>query len=122
MQTPFFKTLGLDLSRYFSGTLNVSIAPMRYRIAQPHHTFRQVRWHPTQPAEDFSFIDVRLLPAQGAMLRGWIYYPHPETKPEHFQQVDVLECLLPRIENIDVGAQIQLCAPSDQILFHATRD
>jgi hypothetical protein len=27
MQTPFFKALGLDLSGFYVGTLNVSIAP-----------------------------------------------------------------------------------------------
>src|SRR3954465_7598026 len=61
MQAHHFLARGLDLSRFYAGTLNVSIAPFRYRILQPHLTFRNVAWHPTEPAEDFSFFDVRLL-------------------------------------------------------------
>jgi hypothetical protein len=32
MQVPFFRDRGLDLSRYFLGTLNVSIAPKVFTI------------------------------------------------------------------------------------------
>lgn len=35
MQKPFFQALGLDLSPYHVGTLNVSIAPLRYRVIAP---------------------------------------------------------------------------------------
>ena len=59
------------------------------------HTFRDVKWHPTEPAEDFSFFDVRLIRSGAPALAGLINYPHPETKPMHFQQPDVLELLLP---------------------------
>ena len=32
MQLPFFAELGLDLSAFYPGTLNVSIAPLSYRV------------------------------------------------------------------------------------------
>ena len=54
------KELGLDLSAFHPGTLNVSTAPLRHRVVQPKLTFRDVKWHPTEPAEDFSFFDVTL--------------------------------------------------------------
>ncbi len=117
MQTPFFHTLGLDLSRYHMGTLNVSIAPLSYRVVTPRLTFRSVKWHPTEPPEDFSFFDVRLLRENLPPIEGLIYFPHPETKPTHFQNPDVLELLLPFVEGLGYGTVIQLEVPSAQLLI-----
>ena len=44
MQMPFFRELGLDLSPYFLGTLNVAIAPFRFEMKLPKYTFRKIRW------------------------------------------------------------------------------
>jgi hypothetical protein len=116
MQAPLFRALGLDLTPFYLGTLNVSIAPLSYRVVRPRLTFRQVKWHPTEPAEDFSFFDVRLLRTGGPPVDGMIYYPHPETKPEHFQRPDVLELLLPFMEGLAVAASMRLAVPMDQML------
>jgi hypothetical protein len=117
MQTPFFQTLGLDLSPYHSGTLNVSIAPLRYRVIAPRLTLRAIKWHPTEPAEDFSFFDLRLLRDGAPPVEGLIYYPHPDTKPTHFQKPDVLELLLPFVPGLAYGAPIQVQVPAEQMLF-----
>lgn len=117
MQNPYFKALGLDLGIYHPGTLNVSIAPCRYRVGRPRHTFRQVKWHPAEPAEDFSFFDVRLIGPDGSRVGGLIYFPHPDTKPEHFQQPDVLEILLPFAEGVDYGAELVFETPQDQMVI-----
>lgn len=116
MQTESFKRLGLDISKFYAGTLNVSIAPGRYRIIKPRFTFARVKWHPTEPAEDFSFFDVRVL-RPGGDLAGYIYYPHPETKPEHFQAPDVLELLLPYMDGISYGVNLKLQIPAEQMAF-----
>ncbi len=117
MQLPFFQGLGLDLGGFHLGTLNVSVAPLCHRVLKARHTFRAVKWHPVEPAEDFSFFDVRVHPAQGGSVRGWIYYPHPETKPEHFQQPDVLELLLPWTEGLGYGQRMRLEVPEEQMTF-----
>ncbi|MES2924793.1 MAG: hypothetical protein V4819_24780 [Verrucomicrobiota bacterium] len=117
MQDPYFKALGLDLGVYHPGTLNVSIAPRRYRASRARHTFHGVKWHPTEPAEDFSFFDVRLILADSSRVDGLIYYPHPDTKPEHFQQPDVLELLLPFIEGLNYGAELILEIPAGQMVI-----
>jgi hypothetical protein len=117
MQTPFFRALGFDLGRYHGGTLNVSIAPRHYRVVAPRLTYRAVKWHPTEPAEDFSFFDVRLLRDNLHPVEGLIYFPHPETKPTHFQAPDVLELLLPFVEGLAYGTEIQIEVPSMQILI-----
>lgn len=117
MQDPHFKALGLDLDVYHTGTLNVSIAPSRYRVRRARHTFHDVKWHPTEPAEDFSFFDVRLILPDGGRVDGLIYFPHPDTKPEHFQQPDVLELLLPFVEGLNYGAELILEIPEDQMVI-----
>ena len=122
MQTPHFRARGLDLAVFYGGAVNVSIAPLRYRVAQPRLTFRAVSWHPTEPAEDFSFFDVRLLREGQPAAEGLIYYPHPETKPEHFQKPDVLELLLPFVEALSYGDELLLELPEAQILIENEED
>jgi hypothetical protein len=117
MQTPYFYALGLDLGAYYGGTLNVSIAPLRYQVVAPRQTFRAVKWHPTEPAEDFSFFDVRLVQPAAPAVEGLIYHPHPDTKPAHFQQPDVLELLLPFVAGLSYGAVIRLEVPAAQMLI-----
>ena len=90
MQKPYFYDRGLDLSSYFSGTINLSIAPHKYELKQAKHTFKQVKWSPNDPAEDFSFFDCQILLESDKEIDGLIYYPHPDTKPEHFQAPDIL--------------------------------
>ncbi len=115
MQMPYFQSLGLDLSAFHLGTVNVSIEPLRYRVLNPRYTFRAVKWHPLDPAEDFSFFDVRVIRDGGESLDGLIYYPHPETKPTHFQQPDILELLLPFVEGLRYGIPLKLEIPECQI-------
>jgi hypothetical protein len=117
MQLPFFRELGLDLSVYHLGTLNVTIAPLSYRVVKPRLTFRDVKWHPTEPAEDFSFFDVVVHRDDAAHVSGLIYFPHPDTKPEHFQSPDILELLLPWTEGFEYGGKIHLEVPCEQMLF-----
>nr|ACO70918.1 conserved hypothetical protein [uncultured Verrucomicrobiota bacterium] len=117
MQAPHFLSRGLDLSAFHLGTLNVSVAPMRYEVVAPVLTFRAVKWHPVEPAEDFSFFEVRLVAHAVHPVAGLIYYPHPETKPEHFQEADVLELLLPWTEGLAYGSQISIQVPPDQMVF-----
>lgn len=117
MQTPFFLERGLNLGEFHRGTINVSIAPLRYRVLKARCTFRNVKWHPTEPAEDFSFFDVRLLRTGKTPVAGLVYFPHPETKPAHFQQADVLELLFPFIPDLGYGRQLKLEMPEDQMLI-----
>ncbi|MDP1591500.1 MAG: hypothetical protein Q8M07_27335 [Prosthecobacter sp.] len=120
MQLPFFKELGLDLSVFHLGTLNVSIAPLSYRVVQPKWTFQKVKWHPTEPAEDFSFFDVTVHRDGAPPVNGFIYHPHPDTKPEHFQSPDVLELLLPWTDGLGYGSKLRLDVPAAQMTFTRT--
>jgi CTP-dependent riboflavin kinase len=116
MQKPFFKKLGLDLEQYFSGTLNISIHPHQYIIKNSKYTFRNVQWSSTEPAEDFSFFDCLILFNHNTTaINGLIYYPHPETKPEHFQSADILEIIAPPIENLKYEDEVMLECDRTQI-------
>lgn len=115
MQAPHFRRRGLDIDRFHRGTLNVTIAPRKPVPVRPRMTFPDVRWHPTEPAEDFSFCDAAVRTAVGQEFTGLVYYPHPETKPEHFQDEHVLELLMPEIPGIEYGQEIELAIDPAQM-------
>ncbi|MGF1665011.1 MAG: hypothetical protein ACFCVC_01950 [Acidimicrobiia bacterium] len=102
MQLPHFLALGVDLRPFHPATINISVAPRTVRLAAADVTYRQVRWHPTEPAEDFSFAPCRLR-VGGRVVDALIYWPHPETKPEHVQTPDILELLAPHIDGLAYG-------------------
>ncbi|HUF62826.1 MAG TPA: hypothetical protein VMN36_12180, partial [Verrucomicrobiales bacterium] len=85
MQQPAFAALGWDISRFHPATLNVSIAPWTYEVLKPVFTAWNLRWCPVAPPEDFSFFECRVRWRSGPPREGLLYRPHPETKPEHFQ-------------------------------------
>jgi hypothetical protein len=120
MQKPFFVDRGLDLDPYFSGTINLSIAPYNYLIKQAKYTFHDLKWCADAPAEDFSFFDCQLILNDGRNFSGLIYYPHPETKPEHFQDPQVLEIMAPLIEGLNYGDEVMLAIDRTQIEIRAS--
>ncbi|MFN2456184.1 MAG: hypothetical protein ABR577_18425 [Pyrinomonadaceae bacterium] len=115
MQKPFFRERGLDLDQYYSGTINISIAPYRYKIKKAKCTFRNVKWSQDVPPEDFSFFDCRIIHANGEAADGLLYYPHPETKPQHFQPAGVLEVLTSHIEGLRYGMELIIELDSEQL-------
>ena len=115
MQKPFFYQQGLDLEPYFSGTLNISISPSQYTVKQAKYTFKNIKWAEKEPAEDFSFFDCRILLKNGEVKEGLIYYPHPDTKPEHFQAADILEIITFKIDDLNYDDEVILDVDSQQI-------
>ena len=114
MQLPYFLERGFDLRPYFLGTLNVAIAPHQYQLVNPTITLEQVPWTAAHAPETFSFAHCRLM-WQGRTDDGWIYYPHPETKPMHFQHPDRVEVLMPQIAGIQYGDRVQLAVLTDEV-------
>ena len=119
MQIPHFAERGLDLSDWFPATLNLSLSPRGFELREANFTFREVDWHPTEPAEDFSFFacEVRS-PETDDWFAGWGYYPHPETKPEHFQPDDLLEVMVERkLPGLAYGDPVELRADPHRIVW-----
>ncbi len=115
MQRPYFAAHGFRLDWVHPATLNLSLAPKQFRILRPAKTIRNLRWHPTEPAETFSFCDCRIHAPDGKIVVGYVYCPHPETKPEHHQPPDVLEILAPFIDGIHYGLRLTIELRSSQI-------
>ena len=114
MQLPYFRDRGLDLSGFYLGTLNVSISPQTFEFIAPEYTFERVKWHPDYPAETFSF-SLAIVIVRDISYRGWIYYPHPETKIGHFQDDSILEVIAPKINNLNYGDRLCLKLDSREI-------
>ena len=116
MQIPHFRALGLDLAGFFPGTINVDVSPWSFRPGPAARRFERVAWHPTMPAETFSFARVTLV-RHGVRHAALVYWPHPETKPEHFQPAGVVEILAPRIDGIEPGDAVAIESDPDQALW-----
>ena len=86
-----------------------------FTLIRPRHRFPALRWSDLSPPEDFSFYDCRLLFDGERQWEGLVYYPHPDTKPDHFQAPDILEILTRRIPGLDYGDRLTLALDSDQI-------
>jgi len=106
-QKPIFRERGLNLERFFQGTLNISIAPRRYEMVCPAYTFRQVAWTDLHPPEDFSFSLCKVR-YHSKEYRGYVYYPHPETKIRNFQNPSLVEVIGEYIPGIGYGDQVEL--------------
>jgi hypothetical protein len=107
MQIPVFQKLGVDLSPYFKGTLNVDISPYIYTMVKPQFTFRQVNWTDAHPPEDFSFSQCQVI-YDNQSYDGWVYYPHPETKIRHFHNPAIVELIAMPIPNIQYSDCLQV--------------
>lgn len=115
MQAPHFQLLGVDLSAFYPGTLNVSIAPHQFDLA-PSRTLHQVKWSPHHDAESFSFVEI-CLSWQQQSFDGLVYYPRPETKINHFQDPAVIELLMPFIPEITYGSAVTLTALAHELII-----
>ncbi len=117
MQTPFFQKLGLDLSAFFPGTLNISISPKTFTLQHPKYTFKNIQWHLQYPPEDFSFSPCRII-FQEITYAGLVYYPHPETKIRHFQAPAIVEVLVSSfIPQIHYGDRVTIEVNPVEILI-----
>jgi len=106
-QKPYFKERGFDLSPYFVGTLNISIAPLEFEMVNPEFTFPLVEWTDLHPPETFSFSRCRIK-FEGKEYEGWVYYPHPETKKTHFQNSSLIEVITYEIVGIKYGDKLEI--------------
>ena len=107
LQTPHFDKLGLDLTQYFSGTLNISIAPKRFSILKASHTFANLKWHQDFAPETFSFCPCQIQ-HRNKSYSALIYYPHPETKLGHFQDDHTVEVIAPHVTDLHYGDHLVL--------------
>lgn len=119
MQAPFFRERGLDFKSYFGGdfvygTLNLSIAPHRFRIAKPKFFFPKIKWTEVFPPENF-YLSPAEIRFQAKGYKALIYIPDPATKPDHFQDPSVIEVIAERIEGISCEDEVILSYPAETL-------
>lgn len=114
LQTPHFLKRGVDISDFYPGTLNISIAPRTFEILQPTYVLKDVDWIPSHQPETFMFCKCEVT-FQNQKCEGLIYYPSPETKEIHFQSPSTIEVLAPHIPGLSYGDEIELILSPDQI-------
>lgn len=114
LQIPHFKSLGLDLSDCYKGTLNLSIQPQRFEWVKPDHEFENVQWIDGFNPETFWFATCVLLRGN-VIFPGWIYYPHPSTKTRDFHDDTVLEVICNPIPGIQYGDKVKLLFSPEKI-------
>ncbi len=117
-QKPYFKSFGLDLYEYFNGTLNISIAPLTVEMTAPELTFPLVQWTDLHPPETFSFSRCKVI-FREVEYSGWVYYPHPETKKNHFQNASLVEVITYEIPGIQYGDVLDVEVNSSEITVGA---
>lgn len=116
MQVPFFKALGLDISSFYMGTINVDIAPFKWKPIAPYKRFDNVKWFEERIPENFMFFRCKISivtnvsnqSANSLELDSYNYYPDPSTKIAHFHNSSTMEILAPYIENLNVGCEIKV--------------
>jgi hypothetical protein len=113
-QKPYFNELGLDLSPYFNGSLNISIVRFEFEMTRPELTFPLVEWTDLHPPETFSFSRCKVI-FGGKEYEGWVYYPHPETKKTHFQNPSLVEVIAYEIHGIKYGDKIEVILNTAEI-------
>jgi len=107
LQIPHFQARGLDLSRFYPATLNIEIAARGFVMRNAAHRFEQVRWFEANPPEDFSFSRCQV-GFRNQMRDGWVYYPHPDTKPAHWQAPNIIEVITSLLDGITYGDAVTL--------------
>lgn len=114
LQYPHFLALGLDLGRCFPGTINVSIAPLTYRILRPAAVLQDVRWFPERRPENFAFCRCHVLAAPGGV-EGYIYQPDPATKTQHYDNPSHLQILAPFVPGLAPGSAVTVLVSSVEV-------
>lgn len=118
LQLPFFLERGIDLRGYHPATINLDIAPLRFRLLRADMRVEQLAWTDRVPPESFSFCRCGIGHARGEV-QGLIYYPHPETKVVHFQSPSIIELLAPYMAGLTYGACLTLRVPAGRIAVYA---
>ena len=114
LQLPHFRKRGLDLGTFYPGTLNVSIAPRKFKLHNPEFTFQNVKWHAGHRPEDFSFSRCWINYEQ-QRVQGVVYYPHPETKVNYFLDDSTFEIIAEYLDSIHPGSRVELEINSNEI-------
>ncbi|GAB3753626.1 hypothetical protein GCM10027599_15080 [Yimella radicis] len=113
-QTPPFTARGVDLAGLEPATINLSLDAATVQMVRPTITLARLAWTDQHDAETFSLVRCSALNGD-QRFGGYLYWPHPETKPDHFQPDSVIELLMPRITGLTYGGRLTVDLPAGAI-------
>lgn len=119
LQAPYFRAQGLDLDAHFNGgwvagTLNISIAPLTYKIINADYFLKDVKWTDAFAAENFYLIGMKVV-YKDRRYKALLYQPDPATKPDHFQPPSVMEIIAETVPEIKYGDAVKLDIDPEKI-------
>ncbi len=106
LQAPHFAERGVPLTGLRPATINLDLGEP-VEVVRPTVTLTDVAWTPLHGPETFSFVRCRV----GAR-HGYLYWPHPDTKPLHFQSGSVVELMLPDLPGLSYGDHLEVELPA----------
>lgn len=110
LQTPHFAARGLSLEGLRQATINLDLGTP-VRMLRPTSTLVDVDWTDLHAPETFSFLRCAVEHV-GRTVHGYVYWPHPETKPANFQADSVIELLLPNLAGLAYGDELTVTLPA----------
>lgn len=110
LQTPHFADRGFRLDGLRPATVNLDLGEP-VSVQRPTVTLVDVDWTDLHGPETFSFVRCAV-ERDGHTLHGYVYWPHPETKPTNFQPNSVIELLLPDIPGLSYGDRLTVALPA----------
>ncbi|GAB3584364.1 hypothetical protein GCM10027579_16650 [Calidifontibacter terrae] len=105
LQAPHFADRGFSLQGLRQATINLDVGEP-VEVVRPTVTLTEVAWTPLHGPETFSFVRCSVDDRQ-----GYLYWPHPDTKPLHFQSGSVIELLLPEVPGLSYGDRLEVELP-----------
>lgn len=117
LQRDHFLSRGLDIRHCFAGTINLSVAPRRFRVKRPEFVLEQIVWKQGRRPENFFIGRCRIDGGEGSV-DGFIYHPDPRTKDSSIDNPCHFQLLAPFISGISYGTTlaIQLRSAEFEIL------
>lgn len=112
-QKPFFeKACVPDIQSMYCGTVNVAIAPRKFKILKPDFEIT-CEWF-LNTTETFHLVSVEI-DRKGCSYSGYIYYPLPSVVKSHDD--DTIELLASKIPDLEYGDLISIRIIDDKIIL-----
>lgn len=111
LQKPFFEKAFIpNISKVYNGTINIDIAPKKFKIIKPDYEVT-CEWI-EGVVETFWLVNVKVC-FMKLYYNGYIYYPCTSEIKSHDD--DVVELLIVKISNLQYGEEIMVYVPAKKI-------
>lgn len=89
------------------GTINLRFAGLKLAVGAPEYRIAAVRWSECFPPENF-YLSRAAIVVDAVVRPALLYIPDPATKPDHFQDADIVELLAAFVPGLAYGDRVTL--------------